>query len=176
MKDMEMGGGTGGGLANGRWLWLALAVLAADQITKRIIAGALEPGAYATIIPGCFNLVHTDNRGVAFGILADTHSSWVVWLLILFSLGVMVLLGWLLLANRIPGVSGRVGAALILGGAAGNVLDRVMRHSVVDFLDFYIRSYHWPAFNLADSAIVVGGALIVLSLLGEHRETAEVRG
>jgi signal peptidase II len=85
----------------------------------------------------------------------------------------MGLLAWLLLANRIPGVSGQVGAALILGGAAGNVLDRVMRHSVVDFLDFHIRAYHWPAFNLADSAIVIGGGLIVLSLLTEHRETAE---
>lgn len=175
MNAMDQQSGAGR-LANGRWLWLALAVLAADQITKRAIAGALEPGSFVTIIPGFFNLVHTDNRGVAFGILADTHSGWVVWLLILFSLGVMSLLGWLLLADRIPGVAGRVGAALILGGAAGNVLDRLVRHSVVDFLDFYVRSYHWPAFNLADSAIVIGGGLIVLSLLGEHREMAEDKG
>ncbi|HEV2388376.1 MAG TPA: signal peptidase II [Candidatus Acidoferrales bacterium] len=154
-----------------RLLWVALAVLAADQITKRAIEGALDTGGDAVIIPGLLNLVHTDNRGVAFGIFSDTHSAWVVWLLILFSLGVMGLLVWLLGGNRISGVSGQLGAALILGGAAGNVLDRVTRHSVVDFLDFHMRGYHWPAFNLADSAIVVGGALVVLSLLSERRES-----
>jgi signal peptidase II len=159
-------------LANGRWLWLALAVLAADQISKRVVAGALEPGGVAVVIPGFFNLVHTDNRGVAFGILADAHSAWVSALLILFSLGVMGLLAWLLVSDRLPSPAAQIGAALILGGAAGNVFDRVVRHSVIDFLDFYIRGYHWPAFNLADSAIVIGGGLIVLSLLGEQRETA----
>jgi signal peptidase II len=160
-------------LENGRLLWLAALVLAADQVTKRAIAAAIEPGGVTPIIPGFFNIVHTDNRGVAFGILADAHSAWLAWLLILFSLGVMSMLGWLLVSNRIPGAPGQIGAALILGGAAGNVLDRVVRHSVVDFLDFYIGSYHWPAFNLADSAIVIGGGLIVFSLLTEHRETAK---
>jgi signal peptidase II len=159
-------------LENSRLLWLAALVLTADQITKRAIASALEPGGVAPIIPGLFNIVHTDNRGVAFGILADAHSAWLVWLLILFSLGVMSMLAWLLVSNRIPGIAGQVGAALILGGAAGNVLDRVVRHSVVDFLDFYVGSYHWPAFNLADSAIVIGGGLIVFSLLTEHKEPA----
>jgi len=158
---------------NGRLLWLAALVLAADQITKRAIAAAIEPGGVTIILPGLFNIVHTMNRGVAFGILADAHSAWLVWLLILFSLGVMGLLAWLLVSNRIPGAPGQLGAALILGGAAGNVLDRVTRHSVVDFLDFHLGAYHWPAFNLADSAIVVGGALIVFSLLTEHRETAK---
>ncbi len=157
----------------GRWLWLALAVLAADQITKQAVSRSLAPDSLVVVIPGLFNLVHTNNAGVAFGILADAHSPWVAAALILFSLGVMALLGWFLISNRIPGRTGQVGAALILGGAAGNVLDRVLRHSVVDFLDFYFRGYHWPAFNLADSAIVIGGGLIVLSLLAEQRETAE---
>ncbi len=159
------------GLSNGRWLWLALAVVIADQISKRAIAATIKPDGVVTIIPGFFNLVHTNNRGVAFGILADAHSAWVAWVLILFSLTVMGLLGWLLLSDRIPNLPGQVGAALILGGAAGNVLDRLIRHSVVDFLDFYIHAYHWPAFNLADSAIVIGGGLIVFSLLTEHRES-----
>lgn len=157
---------------NRRLLWLAALVLVADQISKRAIAAALHPGGVTVIIPGFFNIVHTDNRGVAFGILADAHSGWLVWLLILFSLAVMGMLAWLLLSNRIPSAAGQVGAALILGGAAGNVLDRVVRHSVVDFLDFHLHAYHWPAFNLADSAIVIGGGLIVFSLLTEHRETA----
>lgn len=157
---------------NGHWLWLALAVVVADQITKRLVARGIPQGGQITIIPGFFNLVHTNNRGVAFGILADAHSTGVVWLLIAFSLAVMGLVAWLLTSDRIPGLSGQVGAALILGGAAGNVLDRLIRHSVVDFLDFYVSTYHWPAFNLADSAIVIGGGLIVFSLLIEHRETA----
>lgn len=158
--------------ANGRWLWLALAVVVADQITKRAVAQALAPGGLVVVIPGLFNLVHTNNRGVAFGILADAHSAWVSALLILFSVGVMALLAWLLVSNRIPGQTGQIGAALILGGATGNVIDRVLRHSVVDFLDFYFHGYHWPAFNLADSAIVIGGGLIVLSMFAEQRETA----
>lgn len=162
-----------GRLANGRWLWLALAVLAADQITKRAVSEALAPGGVRVVIPGLFNIVHADNTGVAFGILADVHSAWVSLLLILFSLGVMGLLTWLLMSDRIPGHAGQIGAALILGGAAGNVFDRVIRHSVVDFLDFYVHGYHWPAFNLADSAIVIGGGLIVLSLLAEQQETVE---
>lgn len=161
------------GLAKGRWLWLALAVLAADQITKQAVSKTLEPGGLVVVIPGLFNLVHTNNAGVAFGMLADAHSAWIASILILFSLGVMGLLAWLLMSDRIPGLMGQVGAALILGGAAGNVIDRVFRHSVVDFLDFYFRGYHWPAFNVADSAIVIGGGLIILSLLGEQRETAE---
>ncbi len=155
-----------------RWLWLALAVLAADQLSKRAIAAAIPLERAVAIIPGCFSLVHTDNRGVAFGILADARSAWVAWVLILFSLAVMGLLVWLLTTSRIPGAPAQVGAALILGGAAGNVLDRVLHHSVVDFLDFYVRSYHWPAFNLADSAIVIGGGMIVVSLLTDHRDSA----
>lgn len=158
-------------LANGRWLWLALAVLIADQLTKRAVSLALRPGAFTVVIPGLFNLVHTDNPGVAFGILADAQSAWVASLLILFSLAVMGLLAWLLMSDRIPGQMGQIGAALILGGAAGNVFDRLVHHSVVDFLDFYFHGYHWPAFNVADSAIVIGGGLIVLSLLREQHET-----
>lgn len=160
------------GYSNGRLLWLALAVLVADQVTKLAVSRVLPIDGIRVVIPGLFNLVHADNPGVAFGILADAHSPWVASLLIVFSLAVMSLLAWLLLTNRIPGQMGQIGAALILGGAAGNVLGRVVHHSVVDFLDFHIRGYHWPAFNLADSAIVIGGGLIVLSLLGEQRETA----
>ena len=159
-------------LANGRWIWLTAAVLVADQVTKKLVSQMLPLGGITVVIPGLFNLVHTDNRGVAFGILADAHSPWVASILIAFSLAVMSLLAWLLVTDRIPGQIGQIGAALILGGAAGNVFDRLVHHSVVDFLDFHLHGYHWPAFNVADSAIVIGGGLIVLSLLGEQHETA----
>jgi len=88
---------------------------------------------------------------------------------------VMVMLVWLLAGGHIHSELGQAGVALILGGAAGNVVDRVWRHSVVDFLDFHVGNYHWPAFNLADSAIVVGAGLVILSLLAERRRPVQGR-
>jgi signal peptidase II len=155
-------------LAVAHWPWLAVSVLLADQATKRLVEHELEPGAMRSIIPGLFNLVHTENRGVAFGILADTRALWLVWFLVGFSLTAMLLLIWLLNRDRVASLRGRLGAALILGGAAGNVLDRLLRQSVVDFLDFHLGRYHWPAFNVADLAIVVGGGLLLLALVTER--------
>jgi signal peptidase II len=155
-----------------RWLWLAAGVLVADQLSKLAVDRGLGDGRVREIIPGLLNLVHTDNRGVAFGILANARSSWLTWLLIAFSLLVMLMLVWLLAGGHVRGQFGQTGVALILGGAAGNVMDRVWRHSVVDFLDFHLGNYHWPAFNLADSAIVVGAAMVILSLLAERRRPA----
>jgi signal peptidase II len=156
-----------------RWLWPAAAVLVADQLSKFAIDHALAGGEVREMIPGLFNLVRTDNRGVAFGILANAQSGWLTLLLIVFSLLVMLMLAWLLAGGHIRSELGQAGIALILGGAAGNVVDRVLRHSVVDFLDFHLGGYHWPAFNLADSAIVVGAAMVILSLLAERRRAAE---
>jgi signal peptidase II len=156
-----------------RWLWLAAGVLVADQLTKLAVDRGLADGRFRELIPGLLNLVHTDNRGVAFGILANARSSWLTGLLIAFSLLVMVMLVWLLAGGHVRSQFGQTGVALILGGAAGNVMDRVWRHSVVDFLDFHIGNYHWPAFNLADSAIVVGAAMVILSLLAERRRPAQ---
>ncbi len=155
-----------------RWMWLALAVLAADQASKYAIEKIGGSALNRAVIPGLFNLVYTHNRGVAFGLLADTESAWVSWLLVLFSAAVMLLLVWLLAAEQIPGRGGQPGAALILGGAAGNVVDRLVRHSVVDFLYFHLRGFHWPAFNLADSAIVVGAGLVILSMFLERGHAA----
>ncbi len=162
---------TGG--APWRWLWPAAAVLVADQLSKFAIGKELASGEVREMIPGVFNLVRTDNRGVAFGILANAQSSWLTWLLIAFSLLVMLMLVWLLAGGHIRSRLGQAGVALILGGAAGNVIDRLWRHSVVDFLDVHLGSYHWPAFNLADSAIVVGAAMVILSLLAERQRAAE---
>lgn len=156
----------------GRWFWLALSVLAADQVSKYAVEKSATVGSTRVILPGMLNLVYTNNRGVAFGLLADAHSEWVSWLLILFSAAVMILLVWLLAGEHIPGFGGQAGVALILGGAAGNVMDRLLRHSVVDFLDFHLDAYHWPAFNVADSAIVIGAGLVILSLMMERRHTA----
>jgi signal peptidase II len=148
---------------------LAFVVLAVDQGTKYVIERFTASGSSRVLIPGCLNLVHTTNPGVAFGLLADSASSWRAPLLILFSVAVIGLLGWLLMTGRAGGRLGHWGLALILGGAAGNVIDRVARHSVTDFIDFYIGPYHWYTFNIADSAIVAGAGFVVLELILDWR-------
>lgn len=149
---------------------LAFAVLALDQATKYLVERFTATGSSRVLIPGLLNLVHTTNPGVAFGLLADSPAPWLAPLLILFSVAVIGLLAWLLVTGRGGGWLGHWGLALILGGAAGNVFDRVTRHRVTDFIDFYVGSHHWYTFNIADSAIVLGAALVVLELFRDWRE------
>jgi signal peptidase II len=165
------------GTRPGRWAlaFLVLAVLAADQLTKFVVERFTYVGSLRVLVPGLVNLVHTSNPGVAFGLLADPEIPWLAPLLILFSVGVMVLLLWLLATGRAGGWLAQCGLALILGGAAGNVLDRVLRRSVTDFIDFHLGHYHWYTFNLADSAIVTGAALVVLELFRDWRHPTQER-
>jgi len=159
------------------WLFavLAAAVLAADQATKYAVQNLTPVGSSRVLIPGVLNLVHTTNPGVAFGIFADSEMPWRAPLLIVFSVAVIGLIAWLLVTGRAGGWLGECGMTLILGGAAGNVLDRILRHSVTDFIDFYLGSYHWYTFNVADSAIVLGAALVVLELLRDWRHPSHER-
>jgi signal peptidase II len=154
---------------------IAAAALVADQASKYIVDRWVAFDSSHVIVPGLVSLTHTSNPGVAFGLGADSTAPWMAPLLIVFSLAVIVLLVWLLATNRAGGSLGRCGLALILGGAAGNVLDRVMRHSVTDFIDFYIGSHHWYTFNLADSAIVIGAALVVLELFRDWHHPSQER-
>jgi signal peptidase II len=149
---------------------LAAAVLGADQTSKYAVENFTSIGSPPRVlIPGVLNLVHTSNPGVAFGLLADSRTPGLAQLLILFSVSVIALLIWLLVTGRAGGWLGECGLALILGGAAGNVLDRALLHSVTDFVDFHVGSYHWYTFNLADSAIVAGAGLVILQLLRDAR-------
>lgn len=152
-----------------------LLVLAADQVTKLVVESVLPLNGVRFVIPGLFNLVNTTNPGVAFGLLADSRVPWVGRSLALFSILVMIFLVWMLASHRAGGALSEWGMALILGGAAGNVLDRLIHGSVTDFLDFYWRSYHWPAFNVADSAIVIGAGLVLLELFHQRPVPAEGR-
>ncbi len=159
------------------WLLAVLAavVLILDQTSKYAVQNLTPVGSTRVLIPGVLNLVHTTNPGVAFGLLADSETPWRAPLLILFSVAVIGLIAWLLISDRAGGWLGRCGMALILGGAAGNVLDRIVRHSVTDFIDFYVGSHHWYTFNVADSAIVMGAALVLLDLLRDWRHPSEER-
>jgi signal peptidase II len=154
---------------------LAAAVLAADQATKFAVDRVMPSGSFRILIPGILNLVHTSNSGVAFGMLADSEVPWRAPLLILFSVAVIGLIVWLLATGRAGGWPGQCGMTLILGGAAGNVLDRVVRRSVTDFIDFHVGSYHWYTFNVADSAIVLGAGLVILELLRDWRHPTHER-
>ena len=152
---------------------LAAAVLAVDQLSKLAVEKFTSPGSFQVVIPGILNLVHTNNPGVAFGLFADSQAPWRAPLLIIFSVIVIGLIIWMLWTRRSGGALGSYGLALILGGAAGNVVDRMSHRSVTDFIDFHVGSYHWYTFNVADTAIVIGAALVILELLRDGRRVGQ---
>lgn len=143
---------------------LALLIVLLDRWTKRLVAARIAMYRQIPIIPGFFQLTHTENTGAAFSLFADSPSHWKTVLLIGFSLVAMVVVSVLLWKTRARTITG-VALAFILGGAVGNLWDRVASGRVVDFLLFYVKGYQWPVFNLADSAIVVGAILLVIEIL-----------
>jgi len=146
-------------------LLIAVLVLALDRYTKWLISHRLTMHDSITVIPGFFRIIHTENPGAAFGIFADSPSPWKVGMLIVFSVFALLIVSALLWKTSHTLTSTGIGLSLILGGAVGNLWDRIMSHRVVDFLLFYLGHYQWPAFNVADSAIVVGAGLLVLEIL-----------
>lgn len=147
------------------FLLIALLVVAVDRYTKWLISHRLSMHDSIPVIPGFFRIIHTENPGAAFGIFADSPSPWKIALLIVFSLVALAIVAMLLWKNSHRLTSTGVGLSLILGGALGNLWDRVVSGHVVDFLLFYVGRYQWPAFNVADSAIVVGACLLVFEIL-----------
>jgi signal peptidase II len=145
--------------------FLALIVVALDRWTKRLAASHIALYNNIQIIPGFFRLTHTENTGAAFSLFADSPSHWKTILLIAFSLVAMILVSVLLWKQSRGFSLTGTALSLILGGAVGNLWDRLARGRVVDFLLFYVKQYQWPVFNLADSAIVVGASLLVLEIL-----------
>ena len=149
---------------------IALLILVGDQLTKKMVQASIPPQAVIPVVPHFFNLTHTQNSGAAFGLFSGSSSPWKSILLILVSGVLLVAVIAIVWRSRMQWEA-NVGLSLILGGASSNLLDRIYRGQVVDFLDFYFRSYHWFTFNLADSAIVVGaGFLILQMLLAEQRK------
>lgn len=153
-------------------LILALLVIALDRWTKHLAATRIRMYAHIQIIPGFFRLTHTENTGAAFSLFADSPSHWKTALLIGFSAVAMVIVAVLLWKQSQALTTTGIALSLILGGAAGNLWDRVLTGRVVDFLLFYIKQYQWPVFNLADSSIVVGACLLVLEILF-HKPTPD---
>lgn len=139
-------------------LAIATVVFAADQISKPWILSVFEGGARPVEVTSFFNLVLVYNRGVSFGLFSNDSTSGPF---ILAALAVAIALGiWWFLLRKAGARLMAIACGLIIGGAFGNALDRLLYGGVVDFLDFHVAGYHWPAFNIADCAIVVGAVLI----------------
>ena len=152
---------------------IALGVLLLDRFSKRLVAKEISLHDNIPVIKRVFYITHVENRGAAFGLFNDSPSEWKIALLVLFSVVALVIVSVLLWRSRHTMTATAVGLSLILGGALGNLWDRVLNGRVVDFLLVYIGSYQWPAFNVADSAIVVGAGLLVFEILFVKAPAAE---
>ena len=158
-------------------IWaVAAAATLADQGSKALIVRILPPGRSIAVIPGFFDLTLVTNTGGVFGLLRDVEGVWRGLLFSVVPLAVVAFVfgyGWRLPAGR---AWARTALGLILGGALGNLVDRLRLGHVIDFLDAYAGPYHWPAFNLADSGICVGVAMLLVEGLLIRRAPEEVRG
>jgi signal peptidase II len=152
--------------------FVALFIVLLDRWSKRLVASRIAMYTHIQVIPGFFRITHTENTGAAFSLFADSPSHWKTVMLISFSVIAMIVVSILLWNQSRPFTITGVALSLILGGAFGNLWDRVAAGRVVDFLDVYYRTYHWPVFNLADSAIVVGASLLVLEIVFGHSKSA----
>jgi signal peptidase II len=147
------------------YLFIALIIVLLDRWTKHVVARRIPLYSHIQVIPGFFRLTHTENTGAAFSLFADSTTPWKTGLLIAFSVIALIVVSVLLWKNHHTHIATGIGLALIMGGAVGNLWDRVAHGRVVDFLLFYVKGYQWPVFNLADSAICVGAGLLVLEIL-----------
>jgi signal peptidase II len=151
---------------------LSAVVFALDRATKAIVEARVSTFDVHPVIPGFFDIVHSQNRGVAFGLMNDSTSAWrTVVLIVVAAAALLLVAGLLWRASRLDRWT-VTGLALVLGGAAGNLFDRILWGRVTDFLEFYIGDLHWPTFNVADSCIVIGSGLLLLELLRPKRQPA----
>jgi len=148
-------------------LLISVVIVAFDQITKSIILNSLELYHSIKIIPGFFNITHIHNPGGAFGFLADQSAS--VRIIVFLFVSILALGFIFYFYQKTPETHKMLatGFALIFGGAIGNLIDRVRFGTVVDFLDVYIKNLHWPAFNVADSAITIGMGIFVYHIVAK---------
>lgn len=136
-------------------------VVALDQATKWWIMASFKLYGVREVVPGFFNLVYLHNSGAAFSLLASVEGAWKQWFFVAVAVGALAFLLVLFKQHCVDNIGYTVALGLIGGGAVGNLIDRLRFGSVVDFLDFYVAGHHWPAFNVADSAICVGVGLFL---------------
>jgi signal peptidase II len=148
-----------------RFLWLTLAVVLLDRATKAWFESQTTEGWRHEVVHHFIYLVRASNSGMAFSFFADSASPWTRIILIVGSLIVIGVLAWFLVGGHSGGPRTGAGLALLLGGATGNVTDRILHGAVTDFFEVWFGSYHYPAFNVADSAITIGAVLILVEVL-----------
>jgi signal peptidase II len=152
------------------WFGISAALVLADQLTKWLVLSHFAPGERLELT-SFFNLVLVFNKGAAFSFLANAPG-WQTPLLVAFAIGAALIVSFLLVRSPERRMF-CAGLALILGGAVGNVIDRLRFGQVVDFLDLHAAGWHWPAFNVADSAITIGAALLILDGFRHHERRAD---
>lgn len=148
---------------------VAAVVAALDQAAKALALFLLEKGQEVAVIPGFFNLTLHFNPGAAFGLLANVADGQRQLVLAATTLVALACVIYLLIKDYLGDSYGQAALAMIMGGAVGNIIDRLRLGEVVDFLDFYIAQYHWPAFNLADSSICIGVAVLLFRRPGRKK-------
>jgi signal peptidase II len=147
-------------------IWLPLVVVALDQLTKALVREMLPLHESVSIIPGFLDLTHIRNTGAAFGLLNTVDFPFKAVLIPVIAASALIAVGMYSASLAHHQIVARMGLALIIGGAAGNLLDRLVVGSVVDFVDVYWRTWHFWAFNVADSAITIGVAIMILDMIG----------
>ena len=152
-------------------LSIAAVVLVLDQVSKLAVEQSIAEWKSLSVIPGFFNLVHVLNKGAVFGFLNRADTTWQVYFFIAASLAAVAVILYLLRTGQYRDRMMLSGLGLILGGALGNLFDRIRLGFVVDFLDFYIGKHHWPAFNVADIAITTGTLTLIVSFYRKQKKT-----
>jgi signal peptidase II len=152
-----------------RWLILTFVMVLLDRVSKAAIEAKTSEGWRHEVVHNLIYLVHSKNPGIAFSIFADSASPWVRYMLIGGSLVVIAILAWYLVAGADVSARATAGLALLLGGATGNLTDRILHGGVTDFFEVWFGSYRYPAFNVADSAITIGAILILFDVLFQPR-------
>ncbi len=152
-----------------RHLLIALGVLVFDRFTKWLVVRNIALDDTISIIPGLFRLTHLENTGAAFSLFAESPSPFKTAMLVVVSVAALAIVAILLWIRRRDFNATTLALSLIMGGAIGNLWDRLADGKVTDFLDFYIGTHHWPPFNVADSAIVVGALLLLFRTLKKER-------
>jgi len=153
-------------------LWLPVVVIALDQITKAIVRATIPLHSSVTIVPNLVDFTHVRNTGAAFGILNAVDFPFKTVVIAVVAAAALIAVGLYAAGLAHHQFVARTGLALIIGGAGGNLLDRVVSGSVVDFVDVYWRMYHFWAFNVADSAISIGVVIMILDMLGTGTDVA----
>lgn len=143
-------------------IFVVLFIVVSDQITKLWIVRNFNLYESLEVVPGFFSLTYITNKGAAFGFLSGDHAAWRQIFFVTVGFGALAFMAYAFKQFKEQGAIFAYALSLIAGGAIGNLIDRLRLGSVVDFLDFYVNNHHWPAFNVADSAITVGVCLFLI--------------